>query len=169
MTDAQQQNEQPQTMAAKPLKEHDALQRLVGQWRTEARMPDGSVEKHEGTEIVRSLGGLWFIAEGHHGKLPDGSDATTIMTIGFDPKQNCYVGTFIGSMMTHLWHYKNGRMLGNTLSLEAEGPRMDGSGGSALYRDSITFENDDHRVLTSEIRGDDGRWQPFMRADYYRT
>jgi len=38
----------------------------------------------------------------------------------------------------------------------------------ALYKDSITFESDDHHVLTSEVRGDDGNWQQFMRADYYR-
>jgi hypothetical protein len=38
----------------------------------------------------------------------------------------------------------------------------------AQYRDVIELKSDDHRVLTSHIRGDDGTWQAFMTAHYRR-
>jgi hypothetical protein len=166
MSDAQVQTDQME--AAQPQKEHEWLQKLVGDWRSEAEMPgqDGTSQKHEGTTTFRSLGGLWIVGEGH-GETPGGTDSS-VMTLGYDPGQRCYVGTFISGMMTHLWQYRNGRVEGNRLTLEAEGPRFDGSGGMTLYKDSITFEDDDHHVLTSEVRGDDGSWQQFMRAEYYR-
>jgi len=52
-------------------------------------------------EVVQSLGGLWIVAKG--GEIPDGGTGNTIMTLGYDPQNNRYVGTFIGSMMMHLW------------------------------------------------------------------
>jgi hypothetical protein len=39
----------------------------------------------------------------------------------------------------------------------------------APYRDVIEFKSDDHRVLTSHVRAEDGTWQAFMTANYYRT
>jgi len=42
--------------------------------------------KMAGVERVRSIGGLWTVAEGES-RMPDGSPATTIMTLGFDPRR----------------------------------------------------------------------------------
>jgi hypothetical protein len=39
----------------------------------------------------------------------------------------------------------------------------------AKYRDVITLESDDHRVLTSNFQDDDGNWHEFMTAHYRRT
>jgi len=36
------------------------------------------------------------------------------------------------------------------------------------YQDVITLECDDHRVLTSRVPGDDGKWTEFMAAHYRR-
>src|SRR6185295_16595790 len=83
-----------------PQQEHKWLQRLVGEWtyEHEASMgPDQPPMKGTGTESVRSIGGLWTVGEG---EMPDGSPATTIMTLGYDPQSKRFVGTFIGSMMT---------------------------------------------------------------------
>jgi len=33
-------------------------------------------------------------------EMPDGGTGKTVMTLGYDPQNNRYVGTFIGSMMT---------------------------------------------------------------------
>lgn len=70
---------------------------------------------------------------------------------------------------THLWVYDGSLDAAEkVLALDAEGPSMAGDGKMAQYRDVIEFKNDDHRVLTSHVRGDDGTWQAFMTAHYRR-
>ena len=160
------------TMAAEPQAEHRWLQKLVGEWTfdVEAMMEPGQPpETFTGTERVRSLGDLWFLAEGE-GEMPGGGTATTLMTLGFDPQRMRFVGTWIGSMMTHLWVYDGALDADRrVLTLEAEGPGMAGDGRMATYRDVIELKSDNHRVLTSHVLGDDGRWQQFMTAHYRRT
>ena len=159
-----------------PQKEHHWLQKLVGEWTYEhdcSMGPDKPSEKFTGTESVRSLGGLWTVGEGR-GPMPDGGTATTIMTLGYDPVKKKFVGTFIGSMMTHMWIY-DGQLdpTGKTLTLDCEGPSFtpDGKvvqGKMAKYQDIIEFKTADHRVLRSQALGDDGKWTPFMEAHYRR-
>jgi Protein of unknown function (DUF1579) len=123
--------------------------------------------KTKGTEVVRSLGGLWIIAEGE-GNCPDGSTGKTIMTLGFDPQSDRFVGTFIASMMTHLWPY-NGSLdaAEKVLTLDSEGPNFSES-AIAKYQDIIEFVSDDHRVMKSQILEDNGKWNHFMTAHYRR-
>ena len=159
-------------MKVEPQKEHEWLQKLVGDWTMEGECdmgPDQPPMKSEGRESVKSLGGLWFVAEGE-GEMPDGSPARMNMTLGFDPRTGRYVGTWIGSMMTHMWVY-DGELDagGTTLTLAASGPGMSGDGAMGQYRDVIEFKSDDHRVLTSHALGEDGEWRQFMTAHYRRV
>ncbi len=48
--------------------------------------PGKPPEKAKGTESVRSLGGLWILAEGR-GEMPGGGAMTTMMTLGYDPQK----------------------------------------------------------------------------------
>jgi hypothetical protein len=159
-------------MQATPQKEHQWLQKLVGEWTSEATMttePGKPAETCRGTESVRSLGGLWILAEGH-GEMPGGGAATMLLTLGYDPQRQRFLGTWVGSMMTHLWIY-DGFMdaAERVLTLEAEGPDMSSpEPKTAKYRDVITLESSDHRVLTSHMLGDDGQWHAFMTAHYRR-
>lgn len=158
-------------MNTEPQNEHQWLQKLVGEWtyETEATMEPGTPpEKSTGTESVRSLGGLWILAEAQ-GEMPGCGAVTMMITLGYDPQQQRYVGTWIGSMMTHLWVY-DGELdaTERVLTLNAEGPAMDGKGKMAKYKDVIEFKNDDHRVLTSHVLADDGQWHKFMTANYRR-
>jgi Protein of unknown function (DUF1579) len=159
------------SMKTEPQKEHQWLQKLVGEWTSEADAtmgPGKPPEKFKGTESVRSLGGLWILAEGQ-GEMPGGGAATTMMTLGYDPQKQRYVGTWIGSMMTHLWIYDGALdAAGRVLTLDAEGPSMVTEGKMAKYQDVIEFKNGDHRVLTSRVLGDDGKWHEFMTANYRR-
>ncbi len=159
-------------MQTEPQKEHEWLQKLVGEWTSEVEAsmgPDKPPETFRGTESVRSIGGLWTVGEGR-GDMPGGGIMTTIMTLGYDPARKRFVGTFVGSMMTHLWIYDGELDLaGNKLTLDAEGPSFTGDGKTAKYRDAIEFKSDDHRVLTSHMLGDDGQWHGFMTAHYRRT
>ena len=161
--------QQQSTMQAEPQKEHQWLHRLIGEWtyETEAPAEPGKPpEKWTGTESVRSLGGLWVLAEAQ-GQM--GGAATMITTLGYDPQKGRYVGTWIGSMMTYLWVY-DGELdaAERVLTLNAEGPDMATEGKMARYKDVIELVSDDHRVLTSHVLGDDGQWQQFMRIDFRR-
>ena len=154
-----------------PQKEHQWLERLVGDWTAEgeARMgPDAPPETFKATERVRSIGGLWFLGEGE-GDVPGGGVSTTLMTLGFDPAKQRFVGTFLGSMMTNLWVYEGTLDASErVLTLETEGPGMSGDGKTAKYRDVIEIKSDDERTLSSYSPGDDGQWVQFMSMTYRR-
>ena len=162
------------TMKAEPQKEHRWLEKLAGEWTYEGEAtmaPGQSPEKFKGTESVRSLGGLWTLLEGQ-GQMPEGGPSTTLMSLGYDPQKKRFVGTFIGSMMTHLWIY-DGELdaAGKVLTLHAEGPDMRPEakeGKMVKYKDMIELKSDDHRVLSSHALGDDGKWHHFMTANYRR-
>jgi hypothetical protein len=159
-------------MQPDPQKEHHWLQKLVGEWAYEHQCsmgPDQPPAKCTGTETVRSIGGLWVVCEGR-GDMPGGGTATTLMTLGYDPAKKRYVGTFLGSMMTHLWLY-DGSLdpAGKVLTLDTEGPSFAAEGKMTRYQDVIAFQSDDHRTLSSRMLGDDGKWHSFMTANYRRT
>lgn len=157
-------------MKFEPQQEHLWLQKLVGEWTYEMKTimgPEQPSETFTGTEEVRSLGDLWVQCEGQ-GEMC-GGPATTIMTLGYDPQKQSYVGTWIGSMMTYLWLY--GGELDKEeqiLTLNSKGPSLAGDGTIAQYKDVIQFKGDDHRVMTSHTLGDDGQWHQFMTALYHR-
>jgi hypothetical protein len=158
-------------MKPEPKPEHRWLQRMVGEWRAEAECPGGPGQpaaKMEGTESVRSIGGLWVVAEGS-GEMPGGGPSTTILTLGYDPQKSRFVGTFIGSMMDMLWTYEGSLdAAGRVLTLDTEGPDFGNPGQRAKYKDIIEFRSDDHRVMTSRMLGEDGEWREVMTAEYRR-
>ena len=156
---------------ARPQPEHQWLQKLVGEWtyESEAEMEPGQPPtRFEGSESVRSLGGLWTVGESQ-GEMPGCGIATSLMTLGYDTQSKRYVGTWVGSMMPYLWVY-NGALdpSGTTLALDSDGPDMVVEGKIAKYQDVIEFKDDNHRVQTSRVLGDDGTWNDFMTVDYRR-
>jgi len=158
-------------MKAEPQKEHLWLQRLVGEWEMTGDGCGGGGDAVMGTERVRSLEGVWVVGEGSM-RMPDGSPASSLLTLGFDPARGRFVGTWIGSMMSHLWVY-DGVLdeAGTTLTLDTEGPRFspDGkAGGMARYQDVISIDSAGDRLLTSRMLGEDGVWHDFMSARYRR-
>ena len=158
-------------MKVEPQKEHKWLQQLVGDWITEAECSMGPGQpstKSYGIERVRMVGDLWMVGEGQ-GEMPGGGTATMIMTLGYDVQKKKYLGTWIGSMMTHMWHY-DGEMdaSGRILTLSAEGPSMAGDGTMAKYQDIIEIKSENHRTLSSRVLGPDGTWNHFMTAHYRR-
>lgn len=158
-------------MFEKPTKQHEWLKRLLGGWAYEhqaAQGPDRPTETCRGREVARALGDLWVLAEAE-GDMPGGERATSVMTLGYNPATGRFLGSWIGSMMSHMWVY-DGELdeAGHTLTLSVDGPSFTKPGEQASYRDVITFESDDRRVLTSSILGDDGRWHEFMRSEYRR-
>ena len=159
-------------MNAEPQKEHRWLEALVGDWtfETEPSVVPGQDEpaSFAGSESVRPLGGLWIVGHGQ-GEMPGGGAAHTMITLGFDSDRKRFVGTFVGSMMTHMWVYE-GELdgSGTVLTLNTTGPAFDGSGRTSKYQDVVTVKDADHRMLTSRMQGEDGKWTEFMTAHYRR-
>jgi hypothetical protein len=147
---------------AKPRKEHEWLHQLVGEWTWES-------EGHHGTETVRSLGGIWIVAEGH-GNAADGTASTSVMTLGYSAEKNKYVGTFIASMMTDFWLYEGFiDRDSNALVLDTEGPSVADPSRRARYKDTIRIIDKDNRVMSSSYQGESGAWLEFMTLRYRRS
>ncbi|MDO9417226.1 DUF1579 domain-containing protein [Pararhizobium sp.] len=150
---------------ARKLKQHDFLERLVGTWTVSS---PGDSSHPEWTETVRSLHGIWFVAEGE-GDMPGGGRAATVLTLGYDPAKGRYVGTWVGTMMTYLWVYEGDTDTGgNVLTLETTGPDMQAEGKMAKYRETVTFIDDDNRTFSSSAEQPDGSWKTFMTVNYTR-
>ncbi|MFB3909908.1 MAG: DUF1579 domain-containing protein [Candidatus Eisenbacteria bacterium] len=152
--------------------EHEWLDALVGEWTVEVEMmmgPDKPTEKTWGTESVRSLGGLWTVGEGTM-DAPGGGTATNLMTLGYDPQKQRFVGTFVASIMTFLWVYEGSLDAEKrTLTLDTTGPNMMEPGNKMMkFQDIIEIVGPDERILRSRAFGNDGKWVQFMEARYRR-
>jgi hypothetical protein len=158
-------------MNAEPQKEHQWLQKFIGEWMFEgaAQMEPGKPpEAFRWTEKVRPLGGLWILAE-CEAEMPGCGPSATVLTLGYDPLKGRFVGAFVGSMMAQLWVYEGTLdSAGRVLTLETEGPDMATEGKTTQYKDVYEFKSDDHRVVTSHMLGGDGQWHTFMTAEYHR-
>lgn len=156
----------------KPVKEHEWLRKLLGEWRVESEMavePGAPKVKSQGTASVKSLGGLWALTE-EKGEMPDGSETTAYFALGYDVSFKEYRGCWFASMSSHLWKYTGELSAdGKTMTLNCEGPSMTKDGETALYRDVIEIIDENHRTLTSNGQGENGEWQEFAKSHYYRV
>jgi hypothetical protein len=151
--------------------QHWWLRKLIGRWTYEHPHPAADGQPGQvlrGVEQFRAIGPLWVQGEAT-GPMPDGGEAISLMTLGFDPATKRFVGTWVGSVMPNLWVY-DGELdaNGKTLRLYSNGPAMDGSSRTEPYMDVIEFITDDHRTLTGHTRADDGTWKAFMEGHYRR-
>jgi hypothetical protein len=148
---------------------HTWLRQLLGEWKAEGFIEGDKQSESDWTESVRAIGELWIVAEGG-GTMPDGNPGTMMITLGYDPERQRYVGTWIGSMMTHMWHY-DGHLdaTGRVLTLESEGPDWERPGQTLRSRDIIELEDAESRLFRTEILGQDGTWREMMRMRYRRV
>lgn len=149
----------------KPQKEHEFLQKFVGEWESVGKgiMAEGAEPMEcTGTASNRMLGGFWIVSNGKGEVMGDTME--NVMQIGFDSEKGKYVGTWIDSFSNHMWKYE-GTVEGEKLILNAEGPDMTNPEKTAMYRDEFEFKSPDHYVLTSSAQGEDGKWVTFMTAD----
>ncbi len=154
-----------------PQPEHKWLQQLVGRWRYEGEYtmgPDQPPIKNTGIEVVEPLGEFWTIGR-MSGAMPSGGTSHSVMSLGYDPQQQRFVGTFIASVMTFMWIYNGGLdETGRVLVLDCEGPSFAEEGKMAKYQDILEIVNDNERILRSQFLGPDGQWVPFMKSVYRR-
>ncbi len=152
------------------LEQHEWLEQLVGDWDAscEASMGDDTEPMTmESTEHVRSIGGRWILAEGS--ATFGGDQFTTLLTLGYDPRAEAFVGTWVDTIQDHMWIYR-GTLdeAKRILTLETDGPSFDDPSVTAHYRDAIEIVDAYHKRLTSSVLGADGEWTTFMRSEYSR-
>ncbi len=154
-----------------PAKEHELLNKFVGEWETEFECyfePGKPATKGKGTESARILGGFWVVADGK-GELPGMGSMNSVLTVGYSPEKKKYVGTWIDSMSSHLWTYEGTvDASGKVLTFECEGPCPTQPGKLSKFREVTEFKSKDHRVFTSSIQGDDGKWNKMVTVTYKR-
>lgn len=153
-----------------PQKEHEWLNHFVGEWESESEGsmgPDQPKIKCKGTMKSRMLGGFWVVSESKSEMM--GMPIDAIQTIGYDAAKKKYVGTWVDSMMNHMWHYSGTvDSTGKILTLEAEGPDFLGGEKMKTYRDVYEFKSKDHIIATSSVKDDDGKWVTFMTGSVKR-
>jgi hypothetical protein len=152
----------PEMPASRP--EHRWLEKFTGQWTSQAEAvlePDAEPVKCKGTVTSRSIGGFWVVNEIRSEML--GMSVNGVQTIGYDPAAGQYVGTWIDSSNSLLWHYKGSvDATGKRITLEADGPNMMAEGKLTKFRDEYEFKSDNEILATSSMLGEDGKWMTFM-------
>lgn len=153
---------------ARPAAGHSFLKKFVGEW--EALMgpeADDPNAKPNCSISGRMLGGLWVVVsyEGDMGGAP----LHALQTIGFDEKSGKYIGTWVDSMMNHMWKYEGTvNEEGTTIALEADGPdMMGGTDRMVRYRDVYEFKSPDLIESSSQVWQDD-KWFTFMTSQIRR-
>jgi hypothetical protein len=144
-----------------PAKEHEWLKQFSGEWETEAEMivePGKPAVKCKGAESSRTLGGFWLVSEMKGDFM--GVPVNGLMTVGYDAEKKKFVGTWVCSVCDRMFKYE-GTASGNTLTLETEGPHP-ATGKIVKMRDVVELKDKDHKLLTSYIQGEDGKWVSFM-------
>ncbi len=156
----------------KPQKEHRWLEQLVGNWTFEHECdgPPGEPKmKSRGTQTNRMLGDTWLLCEGE-GDGPGGGTNRMLMTLGFDSKKRCYVGSFISDCMHEMWIYEGSvDTSGKVLTLDTQGPAFHDPTKTAKYQDIFEIVGPDLYMLRSRVQGEDGAWTMFMEAPYHRA
>ncbi|MES2693790.1 MAG: DUF1579 domain-containing protein [Verrucomicrobiota bacterium] len=150
-----------------PTPAHAWLQRCVGEWDSEIEMIVGPKQpsmKCRGTDSARMVGGFWLVSEGKNLDFP----YTCQLTLGYDPKAARYVGTWIDSMSSYLWHYTGAIDASGRLVLQTEGPFPPADGRFTKFREVTEFLTQDHRVFTSARMSEGGVWIPQLRIDFRR-
>lgn len=153
-------------------REQKWLRRLVGEWEYETQMqgaPDASCEAGSmtGTEKVRAIGEHWILGELHSSYK--GQPMVAITSLGYDAAQKKVAGTWFCSMMAHMWLY-TGTLdaSGHTMTLDTTGPDMKDPSRMRQYQDIVTIDENGKRSMSSQILGDDGQWQPFIKMTFRR-
>jgi hypothetical protein len=97
-----------------------------------------------------------------------GQPYSAVITLGYDPEKQKYVGTWVDSVTGYLWHY-TGEVdaSANTLTLESKGP-CPTRPGLANFKEVIEIKDADNRTVTSSKQEDDSSWTKIMTVTYRR-
>ncbi|MDX2146174.1 MAG: DUF1579 domain-containing protein [Planctomycetota bacterium] len=160
-----------------PHAHHQWLKSFVGDWTYQAQCvtgPDQPPLKSSGRERVRMVGDFWLVFEGESEMPGGGGPASTLMTLGYDPARDLFVGSWLGSMMTHLYIYEGHLEVSadgktHTLPLHTTGPDWSDPSKTARYQDVHQLHADGRRLMWAQLINAEGKPTSFMSADYTRV
>ena len=139
--------------ATNTLDQHEWLKQLVGEWDVSSEMlgePGGDSTTWESKESIRSIGGLWIVAEDTFDD--DGQPFTSIMTLGYDPSRNAFVRSWIDTNQPRLWSSvgqldKSRRVL----RFESEGPSHADPSKTVKYRRVTAPKPSNFRISLNSV------------------
>lgn len=143
----------------KPGPEHAWLQQEVGEWDVETEIymePGKPPVVVKGTESIHPVGGFWTVSKIQSTMMDQ--PFTGMMTLGYDTDKKKYVAIWVDSMTGQLWTYEGTvDASGKILTLETRGkcPIM---GKELNFKEMIEIKDQDHKVFTSMMQGEDGKW-----------
>lgn len=146
-----------------PAAGHAWLDQLAGEWETEGEVvldPGQPPIKSKGSESFRRLGDYWAVSDvkGTFMDMP----FSAVFTLGYDPGKKRFVGTWVDSSSSYLWHYEGTLdASGKTLTLESEGPCVRTPGKDAKFRDVMEIKSNNERTFTSRALID-GKWETMV-------
>lgn len=165
-----QQSPEPTKASGGPAKDHEWLKQLVGEWDVQFKInmqPGQPPVESAGTDSVRALGEHWIIAETKTTMM--GAPYNGILSLGYDAQKKHFAGTWIDSFGGYLWVYKGTlNDVGDTMTLETEGPSLQNPGKTARYKEVIKITDKDTRTFTSSTQSDDGAWMQILTIEYRR-
>jgi len=147
-----------------PQPQHQFLHQFVGEWETASEAtiePNQPPMKATGKMSTRMLGEFWAVSESTTEMM--GTKVNAVQTIGYDPRSKKYVGTWVDSLMNHMWKYEGSvDQSGKILTLEAEGPSFTQADKLAKYRDLYEFQSKDQIHISSQMLDESGTWVTFV-------
>ena len=151
------------------LEQHQWLRQLVGEWSVSGALmePDGASVVWDSRESIRAIGDFWIVAEGTADG--DGQPYVSLMTLGYDPNKEAFVGSWIDTMLTTMWSFV-GQLdeSGRVLTFESEGPSFADPSATTRYREQIEIVSSEVKRTTSSALGEDGSWTTFMTREARR-
>lgn len=156
-------------LSAQP--EHELLQRMVGNWKFVKKSSPATGEPEVvGTGTISAeLIGEFFVVSRWRGLVYE-VDFEAVQTIGYDVREQKYIGTWADSIMTHLWHFAGPVSEAEntkTLTLQATGPSP--GGAIATFRERYLFRRPDSITVIAEMKTKGGTWQQFMTTELTRA
>jgi hypothetical protein len=146
--------------------EHEWLAQLAGDWSVsgEADMgPEMGKVNMDWVDRTRMFGDYFVVSD--VAADFDGTRWNGRMTLGWDPAQQAFVGTWMDTTNHYLWHYQGSLDASRAkLTLAAKGPSMMDPTQMANYRDVVEILGPNSKRLSSWIQGPDGQWTEFMTA-----
>ena len=142
------------------------LEQFEGTWQVESRTPEVSDDEeatHSAMMVAEAVGKHWMVCK-QQGKV-GGAEFRAFQTLGYDSKNDKYSGTWVDSASGHKWEL--GGSLedgGKKLSLGSEGPDWQDASKMRKYRDVYEFKSANEISTVSQVLGDDGKWQTFMKG-----